>query len=142
MITPMSVNNSIVNAGLLSQMELLGKRLATVATKFQCVVRWYVRILIKLCSNFYSLFEMSQGNFVKSRCILNMDRCFFFVLFIRLFFSFFLSFFWKICVCSAQGAPPWTPIFSFPLHCFLFFTLHCFLLISFLFFPFLLVAVH
>ena len=65
MITPMSVNNSIVNAGL-SQMELLGKRLAAVATKFQCVVRWYVRIVIKLCSNFYSVFENAPKKFCKS----------------------------------------------------------------------------
>ena len=65
MITPMSVNNSIVNAGL-SQMELLGKRLAAVATKFQCVVRWYVRIVIKLCSSFYSVFENVPKKFCKS----------------------------------------------------------------------------
>ena len=39
-----------------------------------------------------------------------MDRCFFFVLFIRLFF--FSSFFWKICVCSAQGDTPLDPRFS------------------------------
>ena len=43
MITPMSVNNSIVNAGLSQMEELLGKRLAAVATKSQCFFFFFVR---------------------------------------------------------------------------------------------------
>ena len=39
----------------------------TEATKCQCVVHWYVRIVIKLCSNFYSVFENAPKKFCKSR---------------------------------------------------------------------------
>ena len=102
----------------LSQMELLGKRFAAAATKFQCVVRWYVRIVIKLCSNFYSLFENVPKKFCK-RPIAYWT----WTVVSSLFFSsvYFFSFFWKICVRSAQGGTPLDPVFLFP-----FFVFFCF----------------
>ena len=130
MITPMSVNNSIVNAGL-SQMELLGKRLAAVATKFQCVVRWYVRIVIKLCSNFTPCLKIPQRNCVKVQMHTEHGPLF---LLSSLFFSsvYFFSFFWKICACSAQGDTPLDPHFSFPLLCFFLFPSYLFCILSIL----------
>ena len=129
----MSVNNSIVNVGL-SQMELLGKRLAAVATKFQCVVRMYVRIILKLCSNFYSVFENAPKKFCKSP-----DAYWTWTVVSSLFFSsvYFFSFFWKFCVRGAQDTPL-DPRFSFPLLCFIFFpSSHIFCILSILF-----IAVH
>ena len=137
MITPMSVNNSIVNAGL-SQMELLGKRLAAVATKFQCVVRWYVRIVIKLCSNFTLCLKMSQRNFVKVQMHTEHGPLFLLCSFHP--FIFFLSF-GKFVSAAHRGTPPWTPVFLFPFFVFFsfpsMFSSHIFSIL-----PFLLVAVH
>ena len=134
MITPMSVNNSIVNAGL-SQMELLGKRLAAVATKFQCVVRWYVRIVIKLCSNFYSVFENAPKKFCKSP-----DAYWTWTVVSSLFFSsVYFSFFLLENLCLQRtGGHPLGPSFFFSPSLFSFLSLHIFSA----FFPFLFVAVH
>ena len=76
---------------------------------------------------------MSQRNFVKDQ--LHTEHGPLFLLCSFHPFIFF-SFFWKICVCSAQVDTPLDPRFSFPLLCFL--SLHIFSA----FFPFLFVAVH
>ena len=57
-----------------------------------------------------------------------MDRCFFFVLFIRLFFFFLLE---NLCLQRTGGHPLGPPFFFSP-SLFSFLSLHCFLLISFL----------
>ena len=67
-----------------------------------------------------------------------MDRCFFFVLFIRLFLFFLL----EIFVRSAQGDTPLDPHFSFPPLCFLFFPFIVFFLYLFCILSILFVAVH
>ena len=134
MITPMSVNNSIVNAGL-SQMELLGKRLAAVATKFQCVVRWYVRIVIKLCSNFYSLFENVPKKFCKRPIAYWTWTVVSSLFFSSVYFFFFLL--ENLCLQRTGGHPLGPPFFFSP-SLFSFLSLHIFSA----FFPFLFVAVH
>ena len=70
---------------------------------------------------------MPQSNFVKV-------QMYTWTVVSSLFFSsiYFFSFFWKICVCSAQGDTPLDPRFSFPLLCFLFFPSYLFCILSIL----------
>ena len=60
----------------------------------------------------------------------SLDPSFFFlVIFPFVASPFILSFFWKVCICSAKGDTPWTPIFFSPS----FFSFLCFSSLFFFF---------
>ena len=110
MITPMSVNNSIFQGDYFK-------------LKFQ-MLHLGMDVL-------YVIWSTTIGKIVSGHSL--DSRFFFLVIFPFVASPFILSFFWKVCICSAKGDTPWTPIF-FPFF-FLFFSFLFFasLLFTFLF---------
>jgi len=82
---------------------------------------------------------MSQRNFVKDQ--LHTEHGPLFLLCSFHPFIFFLSF-GKFVSAAHRGTPPWTPVFSFPLLCFLFFPFIVFFSYLFCILSILFVAVH
>ena len=106
MITPMSVNNSIFKG---DDFKL----------KFQ--------ILYLNMDVVFVIWSTTIGTIVSGH---SLDCFFFLVIFPFVASPFILSFFWKVCICSAKGDTPLDPRFFSPKDFFLFFSL---LLFSFLF---------
>ena len=139
MITPMSVNNRIVTAGLF-QMEVSddpGHHGCTICDleyvffgKFVSeALRWSLSWAPVLCSSLFPfLFRViaSPCGFLLASLYLRRKG----PLWTHVFSSFILFFFIleSLCLQRKGGHPPWTPVFLFPS----FFLLFCFL--SFLFF--------
>ena len=108
MITPMSVNNSIFQGDYFK-------------LKFQ-MLHLGMDVL-------YVIWSTTIGKIVSGHSL--DSRFFFLVIFPFVASPFILSFFWKVCICSAKGDTPLDPRFFFPLLLsFLFFSL---LLFTFLF---------